>query len=194
MNTATGEATAVRESLLTPVGTLTVIADAEGVRSVGWRVRATAGAVDRSALRQAQGADGVAQGADGVARDAIAVLDSAVDQLREYFAGERSSFELPISLAGLGESSRAVLTALRDTVPYGQTVTYGELAARSGSAVPARAIGSIMGSNPVPIVIPCHRVVAWDGLGGYSGGEPGRGRETKTWLLEHEGALPPALL
>ena len=75
-----------------------------------------------------------------------------------------------------------------------ETLTYGELAARSGTGLPARAIGSIMGANPVPLVIPCHRVVAGDGLGGYSGGEPGQEIATKRWLLELEGALPPTLL
>jgi len=60
--------------------------------------------------------------------------------------------------------------------------------------VPARAIGEIMAANPLPIIIPCHRVVASDGLGGYSGGDPGHHLETKRWLLENEGALPPALV
>ena len=80
------------------------------------------------------------------------------------------------------------------TVRYGDTITYGELAELSGTGVPARAIGGIMAANPVPIIIPCHRVVASDGLGGYSGGEPGRHLETKRWLLENEGALPPSLV
>lgn len=180
---STAVVTSVRDSLSTPVGTITVVADAEGVRTVGWRVR-TGGAVDRATLRQAFGSGSTAE----------EVLDRALDQLRAYFAGGHESFDLPIPLDGLGTATTAVLTALKDTVGHGETVTYGELAARSGSAVPARAIGSIMGSNPVPIVIPCHRVVASDGLGGYSGGDPGRGRETKLWLLEHEGALPPTLL
>lgn len=136
--------------------------------------------------------EGSADGADGSAATEIAAR--AVQQLAEYFAGDRTTFDLPISLPSLGTSSLAVLTALKDTVGYGETVTYGELAERSGSAVPARAIGSIMGSNPIPIVIGCHRVVAADGLGGYSGGEPGQGRQTKIWLLEHEGALPPTLI
>ena len=79
-------------------------------------------------------------------------------------------------------------------VRAGQTITYGELAERSGTGVPARAIGSIMAANPFPLIIPCHRVVAADGLGGYSGGDPGHELETKRWLLENEGALPPALV
>ncbi|SDT19081.1 methylated-DNA--[protein]-cysteine S-methyltransferase [Microlunatus soli] len=159
-------------SLRTQVGTLTVEADDAGLRSVHW------------------GADTEQPGSP----EAAGIAEQAVRQLEEYFAGERSSFELPVDLTGLGAASTAVLTALKDTVGYGETVTYGELAARSGSSVPARAIGSIMGSNPLPIVIGCHRVVAADGLGGYSGGEPGQGRQTKVWLLEHEGALPPALI
>jgi len=175
MNATVSELTTVRGSLQTPVGVVTVLADDDGIRSVGWRYRP----------------------ADAPVPDGSPAADhvlAAVAQLEEYFAGRRTDFDLPIRLDGLGDSTLAVLTALKDTVGYGETVTYGQLAARSGTSVPARAIGSIMGSNPVPIVIPCHRVVASDGLGGYSGGERGRGRETKLWLLEHEGALPPALI
>lgn len=175
MNTTVSELTTVRGSLRTPVGVVTVLADDEGVRSIGWRHRP-------ADAREAAGSP------------AAGHLWRALDQLEEYFAGQRTEFDLPVRLTGLAESTVAVLTALKDTVRYGETVTYGELAARSGTSVPARAIGSIMGSNPVPIVIPCHRVVASDGIGGYSGGERGRGRETKLWLLEHEGALPPTLL
>ncbi|WP_424937421.1 MULTISPECIES: methylated-DNA--[protein]-cysteine S-methyltransferase [Bacteria] len=120
-------------------------------------------------------------------------MAEALGQLRAYFAGERTSFDLPFDLGLQSETSRVVLLALHDTVRHGETVTYGELAERSGTAVPARAIGSIMGANPIPIIVPCHRVVASDGLGGYSGGAPGEGLVTKRWLLEHEGALPSAL-
>jgi len=175
MNATVSELTTVRGSLRTPVGVVTVLADDDGIRSIGWRYRPAAAPT----------------AGESAAADHLA---AALDQLGEYFAGKRADFDLPIRLDGLGDSSLAVLTALKDTVGYGETVTYGELAARSGTSVPARAIGSIMGSNPVPIVIPCHRVVASDGLGGYSGGDPGRGRQTKLWLLEHEGALPPALI
>jgi methylated-DNA-[protein]-cysteine S-methyltransferase len=74
-------------------------------------------------------------------------------------------------------------------------VTYGNLASRAGleaadDVIPARAVGQIMGSNPIPIIVPCHRVVASDGLGGYSGGA---GPEVKRWLLILEGSLPPTL-
>jgi methylated-DNA-[protein]-cysteine S-methyltransferase len=116
----------------------------------------------------------------------------ALGQLREYFAGQRREFTLPLDLPPIEPVSETVLQALR-TVGYGKTITNGELAALSGTGVPARAIGEIMAATPVPIIMPCHGVVASNGLGGYSGGEPGRHLETKRWLLENEGALPPAL-
>jgi methylated-DNA-[protein]-cysteine S-methyltransferase len=90
----------------------------------------------------------------------------------------------------MSEAQRRVLGTLYSTVPYGRVVTYGELATRSGSGIPPRGIGSIMGSNPIPIVVPCHRVVAGDGLGGFSGGT---GVESKRRLLTLEGYLPPTL-
>jgi methylated-DNA-[protein]-cysteine S-methyltransferase len=119
-------------------------------------------------------------------------VQRAIAQLEEYFAGRRRSFDVPLDLATMAPTTRAVLDALQ-SISYGETITYAELAVRSGTGLPARAIGSVMGANPLPIVIPCHRVVASDGLGGYSGGEPGRELATKRWLLELEGALPPAL-
>jgi methylated-DNA-[protein]-cysteine S-methyltransferase len=95
----------------------------------------------------------------------------------------------------MSASQRQVLPVLLASAGYGETVTYGALAHRAGLAdggkVPAaRVTGQIMGSNPCPIVVPCHRVVASDGLGGYSGGT---GIEIKRWLLIFEGALPPTL-
>ncbi len=81
-----------------------------------------------------------------------------------------------------------MLGLLYESVPYGHAVTYGDLVGETG--IPARAIGSIMGSNPIPIIVPCHRVVAGGGLGGFSGGS---GVESKRWLLTLEGHLPPTL-
>jgi methylated-DNA-[protein]-cysteine S-methyltransferase len=117
----------------------------------------------------------------------------ALGQFGEYFAGQCREFTLPLDLLPMEPVSEMVLQALR-TVGYGKTISYGELAALSGSGVPARAIGEIMAATPVPIIMPCHGVVACNGLGGYFGGEPGRHLETKRWLLENEGALPPALV
>jgi len=104
-------------------------------------------------------------------------------QLADYFAGQRQSFDLPVDLSGLREFTRTVLETLRQ-VPAGSTVSYGELARRAGRPGAARAVGGAMAGNPLPIVIPCHRVIGAGGkLVGYSGG---RGVETKEWLLEFE--------
>jgi methylated-DNA-[protein]-cysteine S-methyltransferase len=111
-------------------------------------------------------------------------------RLAAYFTGEVADFDLPIDWRQTSGVQREVLEKLYADVPYGRTVTYGELAGLSGTGVPARAIGTVMGSNPIPIVVPCHRVVASDGLGGYSGGS---GVEVKRWLLTLEGAIPATL-
>ncbi|MGH3276656.1 MAG: methylated-DNA--[protein]-cysteine S-methyltransferase [Streptosporangiaceae bacterium] len=116
-------------------------------------------------------------------------------QLAEYFAGQRKEFGLPLDWSAFGPAQRPVLELLYDGVGYGETITYGMLAGRAGlcassDVIPARAVGQIMGSNPVPVIVPCHRVVARDGLGGYSGGA---GPEVKRWLLILEGSLPPTL-
>ncbi|WP_232320633.1 methylated-DNA--[protein]-cysteine S-methyltransferase [Herbidospora daliensis] len=109
-------------------------------------------------------------------------------QLAAYFAGELTEFTVPIDWRLMSTTQRRVLGLLFETVPYGRAVTYGDLARETG--IPARAIGSIMGSNPIPIIVPCHRVVASDGLGGFSGGT---GVESKRRLLTMEGHLPPTL-
>ncbi|MEV4674166.1 MULTISPECIES: methylated-DNA--[protein]-cysteine S-methyltransferase [Actinomadura] len=110
--------------------------------------------------------------------------------LRDYFAGDLKEFEVPIDWRLTSDAQRQVLTTLYESVPYGRTVTYGELGDRSGTGVHAQVIGQIMGSNPIPLIVPCHRVVASTGLGGYSGGS---GVEVKRWLLTLEGALPATL-
>jgi methylated-DNA-[protein]-cysteine S-methyltransferase len=126
---------------------------------------------------------------------ARAQSDRACAQLAEYFGGGRRVFDLPVDWSGMSPAQRQVLPVLLASAGYGETVTYGELARRAGladgSTVPAaRVAGQIMGSNPCAIIVPCHRVVASDGLGGYSGGT---GIEVKHWLLIFEGALPPTL-
>jgi methylated-DNA-[protein]-cysteine S-methyltransferase len=120
-------------------------------------------------------------------------------QLSEYFAGQRRAFDVPIDWSAVSRSQHQVLSVLFDSVGYGDTITYGALARRAGvahegrdgtAALPARVVGQIMGSNPIPVIVPCHRVVAGNGLGGFSGGI---GPELKRWLLIFEGALPPTL-
>ncbi|MEZ0068266.1 methylated-DNA-[protein]-cysteine S-methyltransferase [Streptacidiphilus sp. MAP12-20] len=119
-------------------------------------------------------------------------------RLGEYFAGRRRAFELPLDWSGTEGVQRQVLQTLERTVGYGQTITYGELASRSGAFeneveqhLAARAVGQLMGSNPLFLLVPCHRVVAADGLGGFFGGE--LGLDVKRWLLTLEGVLPPTL-
>ncbi|MFJ1595535.1 methylated-DNA--[protein]-cysteine S-methyltransferase [Streptomyces sp. NPDC088261] len=120
-------------------------------------------------------------------------------QLAEYFAGRRREFDLPIDWRATTGAQQAVLRTLHRTVGYGTTITYGELGDRSGAfeddsverGLRAKTVGSIMGSAPVSVLVPCHRVVAAGGIGGYGGGETGLA--TKRWLLTLEGVLAPTL-
>ena len=101
--------------------------------------------------------------------DADPVLGEAASQLKAYFAGQLTAFDLPLLLQGTG-FQRAVWAALRQ-IPYGRTISYGELATRIGQPSASRAVGLANGRNPVSIVVPCHRVIGADGsLTGYGGG------------------------
>lgn len=112
-------------------------------------------------------------------RDDVA-LAHVVEQLNAYFAGELTDFELPMTMRGT-EFQRRVWAALCE-IPYGETISYGELARWVGNPKASRAVGLANGRNPVAIVVPCHRVIGADGsLTGYGGG-----LERKVWLLEHE--------
>ena len=111
------------------------------------------------------------------------VLARAAQQLAEYFDGSRTTFELPLEALGSAFEHR-VWNALR-TIPYGVTASYGDLAKRLGDVTATRAVGAANGKNPIPIIIPCHRVVGSKGeLTGFGGG-----LDRKRWLLEHEGVL-----
>ena len=111
------------------------------------------------------------------------LLARTAAQLTEYFAGQRTTFDVPLEALGSPFEHR-VWNALR-TIPYGTTTSYGELARRLGDPKGSRAIGTANGKNPIPIIVPCHRVVGANGeLTGFGGG-----LDTKRWLLEHEGAL-----
>lgn len=116
------------------------------------------------------------------ANDASPVLDAAETQLREYFAGERQSFDLPLAPAGT-PFQRAVWDALC-AIPYGETRTYAQIAAAIGSPKACRAVGMANNRNPIAILIPCHRVIGASGsLTGYAGG-----LDVKQALLALEGA------
>ena len=139
----------------TPIGRLTVVERDGRLAALSWRLR----------------------GDD----QPTPLLDDAIAQLGAYFAGRLKQFDLPLAPAPTAEAQ-----AIRDAmtaIPYGATATYGDLAARTGSA--ARAVGQACGANPLPIIVPCHRVVGADGFGYYSAGD---GPATKHWLLAHEGA------
>lgn len=112
-----------------------------------------------------------------------AIVDAAVTQLTEYFAGGRHDFDLPVSLAGTTFQT-AVWTQICE-LAWGEVASYGDLGRGTGRATAGRAVGGAVGANPVPIIVPCHRILGGDGMiTGYSGGE---GIPTKSWLLAHEG-------
>lgn len=141
-------------------------------------------------------------GPGGAPPTARAAAAEACRQLAAYFAGRLRAFTVPVDWSWASGTQQRVLSVLLAAAGYGETVTYGELASRAGlpddcgpgaaggHRLPARVVGQVMGSNQCPVVVPCHRVVAGNGLGGYSGGI---GTEVKRWLLVFEGALPPTL-
>lgn len=113
-------------------------------------------------------------------RDDVKLRD-AIEQLQAYFEGRLRDFDLPFAATGTPFQQR-VWTALCD-IPYGETISYGELARRIGQPTASRAVGLANGQNPISIIVPCHRVIGANGtLTGYGGG-----LERKRWLLAHEG-------
>ncbi len=127
-----------------------------------------------------------------------AKIDTVTGRIAGYLAGQSRDPGLPIDWSRATGPHRAVLQALLSGVPYGQTITYGELAVRSGvfegvtePGLAARTVGQMMAANPLPLLVPCHRVVAADGIGGFGGGRVGI--EVKRWLLTLEGVLEPTL-
>ena len=182
--------------LSSPVGPLAVGCSPAGVARLDFRGPGGAGRRQGGQASPAQASPAQARPAQaGPAQASAGLLGAARDQLAEYFAGQRQVFDLTVDWSGCSRAQHQVLSVLYESVGYGETVTYGELAQRAvagpdGISLPARAIGRIMGSNPIPLIVPCHRVVAGNGLGGYSGGT---GIEIKRWLLIFEGALPATL-
>lgn len=131
-----------------------------------------AGAITRIEWTEAEGAG-----------DETPLLAEAAAQLGAYFDGRLRQFDLPLHIAG-GDFQRAVCDAMR-AIPYGETRSYGEIARDLGTH--GQPVGAACAANPIPIVIPCHRVLSATGLGGFSGGA---GIETKIALLRHEGGYP----
>ena len=146
----------------TPIGMLGLVGSDAGLEQVRWSARG----LETS--------------------ESCAVLDEAARQLRAYFEAGLTDFDLPLDLHGTDFQRRCWLAL--STIPYGSTVSYGEQARRLGLGPDsARAVGAANGQNPLPIVLPCHRVLGADGsLTGFGGG-----LHVKRFLLEHEGALLP---
>lgn len=162
-----------RSALDSPIGRLELISSSRGLVAVqiGQRGRHR---LDRWLRRQMPGAEMV---------DAGHEHGKFSGQIREYFEGRRRIFELPLDLRG-SQFQRKVWAEVAK-IPFGCTATYGEIAHLTGRPRASRAVGAANGANPLPIVIPCHRVIGSDGsLAGYGGG-----LATKRWLLAHEGAF-----
>lgn len=147
----------------TPIGTLLIVGDDDAVHRIAFPQRSRAAKPEQEWQESQRGPVG-----------------EAMRQLREYFAGKRAEFDLPLAPKGTA-FQRNVWRQLQE-IPYGETISYGELARRVGNPKASRAVGSANGANPLPIVIPCHRVIASDRtLGGFGGGLP-----TKQTLLALE--------
>lgn len=160
--------TGVRTTIESPVGPLLLAADDAGLRLIEFA----------SPRHPVWLGDGWVDGGSDV-------LDATRAQLAEYFAGTRRTFDLPLAPRGTA-FQRSVWSALAD-IPYGATVSYLELATRLGAPTATRAVGAANGRNPLPIVLPCHRVIGANrALTGFGGGLP-----TKAFLLRLEGALSP---
>ncbi|MFJ3702246.1 MULTISPECIES: methylated-DNA--[protein]-cysteine S-methyltransferase [unclassified Streptomyces] len=163
------------------IGPLLLAATRRGLVTVAFHARP---AVRDAALGQLR----TRLGAEPVETDS-ALLAEPVRQLAAYFAGELREFSLRLDWSLSSGFNREVLRELASGVPYGTVVGYGDLAALAGRPGAAQAVGAAMGSNPLPVVVPCHRVVeSGGGLGGFGGGP-----ETKRQLLALEGILPQPL-
>lgn len=148
-----------------PLGRLTIVADESGLTEIRFG----------------------AQAVEGAARRPSALTNTAATQLQEYFAGKRRDFQLPLAPAGT-DFQRQVWAALQD-IPYGEVRTYADIAAAVGNPRGYRAVGLANNKNPLPIVVPCHRVIGAGGkLVGYAAG-----LKVKRYLLELEGIDASAL-
>ena len=157
-----------------PVGELVLVASESGIRAVYFPTS-----------RHGPPPTGSEWEEDDGRRPTSELLDRARRQLSEYFAGIRTTFDVPLDPVG-STFQRRVWDALR-LIPYGTTLSYRELARRLGDARATRAVGAANARNPIPIIVPCHRVIGAHGeLTGFGGG-----LDRKRWLLEHEGALLP---
>jgi methylated-DNA-[protein]-cysteine S-methyltransferase len=171
--TPTSTATEMRTTLASTtvpsaVGELTLVASDDALVAVLWPGEGSSRV------------PGVGADVTGVDAATHPVLSEAASQLEEYFAGRRTTFDLPLRPSGTA-FQLAAWDVLR-TIPYGETMSYGEQARELGDPNKARAVGAANGRNPLSIIVPCHRVIGASGtLTGFGGG-----LDAKRWLLEHE--------
>lgn len=155
-----------------PVGELLLVASDAGLVAIRFESNRHGSDPRESSVPAAQASPGEER-----------VLLEVRAQLDAYFAGARTEFDLPLDARGT-PFQRRVWEALRE-IPFGQTISYAELARRTGDVKAVRAVGAANGRNPIPLVVPCHRVIGADGsLVGFGGG-----LDRKRWLLRHEGEL-----
>ena len=155
-----------------PIGELVITASDSGLTGVWFPGKGLVAAASR----------------DDGSGPASALLARASEQLAEYFARSRTTFDIPLDPPGTPFQQR-VWEALR-AIPYGTTLSYSDLAGRLGDLRATRAVGAANGKNPIPVIVPCHRVIGANGaLTGFGGG-----LDRKRWLLEHEGALTTTIL
>ena len=164
MNNATTTGTLARIEHDSPVGELTIIASVEAVRAVLWP-------------NERPGRVTIKEQVEAGSNE---IIDQTRHELDEYFAGERTRFEVPVDIVGT-DFQRSVWRALT-TITYGTTRSYGSLAETVGKPQAARAVGAATGLNPVSIIVPCHRLIGTNGsMTGFAGG-----LDAKRWLLQHE--------
>jgi methylated-DNA-[protein]-cysteine S-methyltransferase len=166
-----------RTTMPSPIGLLTIVADDHALVAIMWDTESDGHERDaKNPVERSLGDQPIDDAEPGRHR----VLDLARLQLGEYFAGSRTEFELPLAPVG-SDFQQQAWQALRQ-IPFGETMSYGEQAASMGDRKKARAVGAANGRNPIPIVVPCHRVVGSNGhLTGFAGG-----LNVKAWLLDHE--------
>jgi methylated-DNA-[protein]-cysteine S-methyltransferase len=146
----------------TPIGPLLLVADECGLRHIDFPGKDQGERIERTWRRSRR------------------YLGNAIEQLEAYFDGSLHAFD--IALAARGTEFRKAVWNELVRIPYGETISYGELARRLGDPAASRAVGAANGANPLPIIVPCHRVIGSDGkLTGFGGGLP-----IKQWLLDHE--------
>jgi methylated-DNA-[protein]-cysteine S-methyltransferase len=167
-----------RTTMTSPIGLLTLVANDRGIVAIRWDTETSGSEPDAHKPVDAKLGDEFVDVPAGDGQHAV--LDRAVEQLQQYFDGRRIDFDLPLDPDGTDFQKQAWDALVQ--IPFGETISYGEQAVMLGDKNKSRAVGAANGKNPIPIVVPCHRVVGSNGhLTGFAGG-----LNVKAWLLDHE--------